>query len=104
MPEHFSLAVAEKWIKGMENSDGTKGGHWSLDKIKQTAAQKNLPYDPVELWAAMNAEYSDRSKVNSRYGINSIDCYIDSAVAFLLEDKDAEDDKLLRYYDCIVKK
>ncbi len=103
MPEQLTRAVAERWVNCMQNSDGTTGGHWKLDKVKQIIAQKNLPYDPVELWVAMNAEYSDRSKVNSHYGVNNIDYYIDSAVAFWLEDKDACDDKLLKYYEYIVK-
>lgn len=103
MSETFSKETADKWMTGLKNSDGTTGPHWTIEQIKQVMAQKNVQCDPTELWAAMNAEYSDRSKVNKKYNVNTIDFYLDSAKAFWLEDEDAKEDKLLQYYKNVVR-
>lgn len=95
--------MAEMWAAGMVNADGSKGPHWSMDQVKQFMQQKKIAEDPVKVWLAMNAEYSDRSKVNEKHGIHNMDFYLDSAMAFWLEDKDAVDDKLAAYYEHVVK-
>ena len=55
MPETtFSTDIAKMWTKNMENSDGTKGPHWSLDQAKQMMAQRKLSLNTAEFWAALN--------------------------------------------------
>lgn len=95
--------LAEKWVKSMQNSDGITGEHWTLEQIKNLIKQRNLDLDPVKLWAAMNAEYSDRYAVNRKHGVDSLDFYLDSAIAFWLKDKDAVADKEAAYYTFVAK-
>lgn len=95
--------LAEKWVKSMQNSDGTTGEHWTLEQVKNLIKQRNLDVDPVKLWVAMNAEYSDRYAVNRKHGVDSLDFYLDSAIAFWLKDKDAVADKEAAYYTFVAK-
>lgn len=95
--------MAEEWMAGIVNEDGTKGAHWSLQEVKRLMQQKGIECDPVQLWVAMNAEYSDRQKVNKKYGVDRPDFYLDSAIAYWLKDADAVKDKLSTYYTYVVK-
>lgn len=99
----FTREIAEEWTSHMENEDGTKGPHWSLDQTKQVQAQRGIECDPLEFWVAMNAEYSDRCAVNKKHNVNTIDFYADSAIAFWLKDRDAVQDKLAAYYEYVVR-
>lgn len=99
----FSQMTAEKWMRSMENDDGTKGPHWSMDQVKMLMGQKGVSADPWEFMVALNAMYSDYSKVFKKHGIgDKIDLYVDLAKAFI-DDKDAQPDKMARYYQYIVK-
>lgn len=94
---------AKEWVRRMQNEDGTKGEHWSIDQVKRLMQQKGMELDPVKVWVAMNAMYSDLCKVNERHGISSPEYYLDAAVAFWIRDTDAVKDKLGAYYECVVK-
>lgn len=95
--------TAEKWAQHMQNEDGTTGPHWTLEQTKQVQSQKGIDCEPLEFWLALNATYSDLSKVFKKHGIANIDAYVDFAKAFWLDDKDAQPDKLARYYEYVVK-
>lgn len=95
--------TAEEWAKNMQNEDGTTGPHWTMEQTKQVQAQKGIDCDPVKFWVAMNASYSDLCKFFKKHNINSIDAYVDYALAFWFDDKDAQKDKLERYYQYVVK-
>lgn len=95
--------AAEAWTRRMKNEDGTTGPHWTMEQTKQVQSQKGIDWDPVEFWAAMNMIYSDYSKVAKKLNINSAEFYACMAEAFL-DDKDAQPDKLARYYQYIVKR
>lgn len=99
----FTQEMAEEWMAGLRNEDGTTGPHWTLQQVKQVMQQKGVECDPYKLWAAMNAEYSDRCMVNKKHGVNTVDYYLDSAIAFWIKDRDAVDDKLSVYYMDVVK-
>lgn len=94
--------TAEEWVKSMHNSDKTVGGHWTFEQTSQVLKEKNITCDPVEFYVALNMIYSDYGKVAKKYGVNNVDYYTDLALAFL-HDEDAVEDKLVAYYDCIVK-
>lgn len=94
--------TAEEWIRKLENEDGTSGAHWNYDQTKQVITQKGLDCDPVEFFVAMNLMYSDYGKVAKKMGVNNLDFYVDMAKAFL-DDKDAAEDKLARYYEYVVQ-
>jgi len=100
---YLSREMAMEWLQGMENEDGSMGPHWSFDQAKQVMAQKNLDCNPLEFWVAINATYSDLSKVFKKYGISNIDAYVDFATTFWLKDKDAVEDKLAAYYEYVVR-
>lgn len=99
---HFDRKMAEEWTYNMENEDGTKGPHWTLEQAKQVMAQKEIGGSPLEFWVALNAMYSDYSKVAKKLGVNTVDFYSCMAEAFL-GDKDAQPDKLSRYYEYVVR-
>lgn len=94
--------TAKEWTQRMENADGTKGPHWSVDQVKQVAAQKNISEDPLDFWVAINMMYSDYCVMAKKHNVNTVDFYVDMAKAFL-DDKDAKPDKLGRYYHAVVK-
>lgn len=98
----FTKEMAEKWMHGMKNGDGTTGPHWSMEQVKQLMEQKNLDCDLLELWTAMNMFYSDYYKVAKKLNMNNTNFYLDMAMAFL-DDEDAVTDKLAAYYENVVK-
>lgn len=98
----FTLDDAEDWTSRMVNADGTKGPHWTLEQVKQIMAQRNIPGDPAQFWAAINMIYSDYCKAIQKTSANTLDFYVSITRAFL-DDEDANPDKLKLYYDHIVK-
>lgn len=99
----FDRQMAEEWAADMENEDGTKGPHWTLEQAKQVMAQKEIDGSPLEFWIALNATYSDLCKMFKKYGINTVDAYVDFAKSFWMEDKDAVPDKLSAYFTYVVQ-
>lgn len=99
---HLNRDMAMEWADSMENEDGTRGPHWPMEQTKQVQAQKGIDCDPVQFWLAMNMVYSDYVKVAKKLGVNSVDFYACMAEAFL-NDKDAQPDKLARYFKYVVK-
>ena len=95
--------MADEWMGGLQNEDGSTGPHWTMDQVKQVMAQRNIKAEPIEFFAVMNALYADYCKVFQKHNVNKIDMYADLTSAWL-EDKDAEDGKAALYYECIVKK
>lgn len=101
--EKLDRETAERWMRSMENADGSTGAHWTKEQTNKIMQQKGIEHDPIEFWAAMNATYSDFCKVSAKYGVDNIDYYVDLACAFWLKDKDAVQDKLSTYYEYVVK-
>lgn len=100
MPLTQTLAVA--WVNEMENADGSRGPHWTMEQTKQVAQQQGITCDPLEFFVAMNMMYSDYCKVAKKNNCSTTEFYADMAKAFL-DDKDAKEDKLARYYEFIVE-
>lgn len=102
---HFDRQMAEEWMRGLQNDDGTTGPHWTLDQAKQVMAQKEINGSPLEFWVALNSAYSDLCKVAKKLGVNTVDFYACMAEAFL-NDKDAVGgggaEKLAAYYNAVV--
>ena len=101
--EKLTREDAESWVEHMENADGSTGPRWSMEQTNQIVAQRSLEGSPLLWWVALNATYSDLCKVFKKLGINNVDAYVDVAKAFWMEDKDAVSDKLLAYYNSVVK-
>ena len=102
--DSFTPETAMKWVRGMQREDGGTGEKFKLEEVRGLMRQKGVTKDVYRVWAAMNALYSDLCKVNEKHGITSKDYYFDAACAFFLDDRDAEGDKMMTYYECIVKK
>ena len=92
---------AMEWVAEMENADGTRGGHWSMEETEVIRMQRGIDCDSVMFFAAMNMMYSDYCRVAEKTGAASIDFYAYMAKAFL-DDRDAAPNKLARYYRYIV--
>jgi len=102
-PDPFDRKKAHEWVKKMKNADGSTGEHWTLEQASQVLKQKGFECDPAEFYATMNMLWSDYGTVAKRYGTDNVEFWAEMAKSFLM-DKDAEDDKLALYYECIVKK
>lgn len=100
--QELTIKDAKLWTSKMENSDGTKGPHWTIDQAKQIMAQRNISGSPAQFWVAINMIYSDYCTVIKNAGVSNVDFYANMAKAFL-DDKDAQPDKLMRYYEHITK-
>lgn len=94
--------IADEWMRGLENEDGSKGAHWSFDQTSNLLEQKKIDCDPIEFYVTMNMMHSDYYNVAKKFNVNNTEFYADLAEAFLC-DKDADEDKLVRYYECIVE-
>lgn len=95
--------LAIEWVRKMKNADGSTGAHWRMDQVKQIMRERGIKKDEAEMYAIMNALYSDYSVVFMNHGMgDSIEFYIDLTCAWL-DDEDAVEDKASAYYECIVK-
>lgn len=96
--------MAEEWMMGLQNEDGTKGPHWSMDQAKQVMQQRGIQADAATFWAVLNMMYSDYCKVFKKHGVGDrVDFYADMAAAWL-NDKDGPDPakKTAAYYQYVV--
>lgn len=100
--DRLDRETADEWMSKLHNTDGTRGPHWTMEQVKQVTKQKGLSVEPVELYAVLNALYSDYDHVLKKHGVSNIDVYVDLAKAWI-DDKDAVPNKALMYYECIVK-
>lgn len=94
----FGPEMAKEWMQGMHFEK------WSLDEVKALLRQKGIEEDPYEVWVGMNALYSDIGKTCEKYGMSAKEFFLEAALAYWLYDKDAVDDKLGAYFECIVRK
>ena len=104
----FDQETAEEWVDNMENEDQRqpKGGKWEPEFLKTMAQKLGVPTEGHKFWefyAMTNAMYSDYSEVLKKYNATNPMCFAEMAKAFM-DDKDAEDDKVARYYEYIVRK
>lgn len=101
--DKFTREDADEWTEKMKNADGSTGRHWNLEQTEQVRRQHGYDCDPAEFYAAINMMYSDYYKIGKEFNLNSVDFYAAMAHAFL-DDEDAGQDKLAKYYECIVEK
>lgn len=98
----LTQAQAKSWVENMENADGTTGPHWTMEETEAVRKKHGLTIAPMAFWVTMNMMYSDYCKAAEKMGVNSADFYICMTKAFL-EDKDAQPEKLARYYEYIAE-
>lgn len=84
---------AKKYVSAMQNKDGSIGGHWTLEQVRELAKSHPIltRFDCLDFYVAINMMYSDyySSKRNA-------EDYVNLAVDFL-DDKDAPHNKIRRY-------
>lgn len=95
--------IAESWVSGMENTDGTTGPHWTIEQTEVVKNQRGIQWDKTEFWVAMNLVYSKCSEIFREYGVrDKIFLYADMALAFL-GGEGAASGNLSSYYRHILK-
>lgn len=95
--------MAEAWVRGMENADGSTGAHWTMEQTNSIMEKHGLRCNPVKFWVAMNAVYSDLCEVAEKHGVGNEEFYADMAKSFWLCDRDAVEDKLAAYYENVTR-
>lgn len=98
---HFTKWKYECAVSCLENEDGTKGPHWTVEQITDLARSKGITFarfNEYDFAYAMNVMFSDY------YGAvqDSTEAYFRMAKAFLM-DKDAPDGKAFLYYKAMCK-
>jgi hypothetical protein len=91
--EHLTNEMAHKWVENMNNKDGTKGPHWTMDQTSQYAGRHNHS----DFFAVLNMMYSDY--FNPKFDTNT---YVELANDWL-DDSDVPEGKTLKYYMHVVK-
>lgn len=99
----FNRQMAEEWVSRMQNSDGTRGPHFSMEKAKEVMKQYNVDCDPLEFYVVLNSLYSDYDQALKKNNASTLELYACLAKAWI-EDKDAVPDKLAAYYTYVVKR
>ena len=100
----FTEDDARRWTEHMENSDGSKGPHWTLEQTTAVANSIGVHVDPWIWFAALNMEYSDNFEVAQKYGLDRPEYYADLAKAFLFDkDGGGPEAKIAGYYHGIVE-
>lgn len=103
---HFNEEHARKAVMKMENEDGTRGPHWSLEETSDLASQYGISlsgkFNRYDWFVALNMVYSDYYKVLLNItGSNNIKHYIEFAKAWL-NDKDIDEGKMWYYYQYVM--
>lgn len=100
---HFNEECALKAVSKMENEDGSRGEHWSLEETTSIANQyginlKGEKYNKYDWYVALNMIRSDYYRavvtMTSSYHIKY---FVELAKAWL-NDKDIEEGKMWYYY------
>lgn len=100
---HFNEECAHKAVKKMENEDGSKGPHWSIEEAERIAQQygvniKSDKFNKYDWFVALNMIRSDfyRAVVNMT-GTDSVKHFVELTKAWL-NDKDIEEGKMWFYF------
>lgn len=99
---HFNEEQARKAVNKMENEDGTRGPHWSIEETTSLANQfgvsLNNKFNRYDWFVALNMIYSDYYKVLVNItNSNTPKHYVEFAKAWL-NDKDIDEGKMWYYY------
>lgn len=99
---HFNEEHARKAVSKMENEDGSRGQHWSLEETSALANQYGIRFDgkfnKYDWYVALNMVYSDYYKVIvNMTGSNNSKYFVELAKAWI-NDKDIDEGKMWYYY------
>ena len=99
---HFNEEHARKAVSKMENEDGTRGPHWSLEETTALASQYGITlgtkFNRYDWFVALNMVYSDYYRVIMNIANTaSTKPFVELAKAWL-HDKDLDEGKMWYYY------
>lgn len=99
---HFNEECALKAVSKMENEDGSRGPHWSLEETTSVAKQYgvifNNKFNRFDWFVALNMIYSDYYKVIvSITNSANVKNFVEFTKAWL-NDKDVDEGKMWYYY------
>lgn len=100
---HFDEEHARMATEDMENEDGSKGPHWTVEETTSTANQyginfKSEKFNKWDWYVAMNMMWSDYYKVVMAItGTSSVKSFAELAKAWL-SDKDIAEGKMWHYF------
>lgn len=99
---HFNEEHARKAVSKMENEDGTRGPHWSIEETTSLASQYgvnlNNRFNRYDWYVALNMIYSDYYRVIMNISnSNNPKHYVEFAKAWM-NDKDIDEGKMWYYY------
>lgn len=99
----IDTTAARVWLKKTDSGGFASTEPFAITKEKDIEEQRNeaLEQRLKNLEEAINAQYSDYHEVYAKYGCDSDEFYVHTAVAFWFEDKDAVKDKIAVYYNTI---
>lgn len=100
--KNIDETTAGKMAEQMINVDGSPAPHWTMAEVKAVMKDRKINHSLPEFFLVLNMLYADYVQVLSAFGANKLDVYIEMAKAWL-EDEDAKDHKVQRYFETIVK-
>ncbi len=103
---HFNEEHARKAVSKMENEDGTRGPHWSLEETTALANQYGISlgtkFNRYDWFVALNMIYSDYYKaVMSIANTVNTKSFVELAKAWL-KDEDVDEGKMWYYYTYVM--
>jgi hypothetical protein len=93
----FTEEDAKEWAKHM-----SPPARWTMEQTTAVMHQHGYSHKPCEFYAVMNALASDYGKTMEKYGVDRPDVWAELAHDWL-NDADAEDGKVGRYWRDIVR-
>lgn len=101
--KHFNEYLLKKATEEMENEDGTKGGHWTVEQTNSVLSSHAVDmakekFNEYDFNYVMNMIYSDYYGAVS----NDVNTYYKMAIKFLT-DKDSKEGKAYCYYKMFSK-
>ena len=99
---HFNEEYAHKAVSKMQNEDGSRGPHWSLEESVQIASQYNVNlthnFNKYDWFVALNMVYSDYYKVIMNISNSSSTKHFVEFAKAWLNDRDIDEGKMWYYY------
>lgn len=97
MHYEFTEEDARAWAKKMNPP-----ARWTMDQTTIVLRQKGYDHKPCEFYAVMNSLFSDYGKTVAKHGLDKPDFWAEMAHDWL-DDLDAEEGKVGRYFRDIVR-
>lgn len=92
----FTEHDAKMWVRSMDPP-----ARWNMEQTTSVMRQMGYHHEPFAFYAVINALVSDYGKTMAKYGADKAELWAELAHDWL-EDKDAEPDKVGRYWRDIV--